>query len=145
MSDKPIVITEVEEISPADYQSYCDLLPQLSPHVSLPSFEYLNQVLASSQVSFFMAKNEVLVGGLTLVFNHLTTGLSVRIEDVIVDQQMRGRGLGRRLMEEALVKAEAVGAKAISLSSNPKRIAANQLYQRLGFEQITTNVYRYAF
>lgn len=145
MSDKPIVITEVEEISPADYQSYCDLLPQLSPHVSLPSFEYLNQVLASSQVSFFMAKNEVLVGGLTLVFNHLTTGLSVRIEDVIVDQQMRGRGLGRRLMEEALVKAEVVGAKAISLSSNPKRIAANQLYQRLGFEQITTNVYRYAF
>lgn len=145
MSVKTIVITEIEEISPTDYQAYCDLLPQLSPQVSIPSFEYLNQVLASPQVSFFMAKEERLVGGLTLVFNHLTTGLSVRIEDVIVDQGMRGQGLGRRLMEEALVKAKAVGAKAISLSSNPKRIAANQLYQRLGFEQITTNVYRYAF
>ncbi len=144
MSVKTIAITEIEEISPTDYQTYCDLLPQLSPHVSIPSFEYLNQVLASPQVSFFMAKEKMLVGGLTLVFNHLTTGLSVRIEDVIVDQRMRGQGLGRRLMEEALVKAKAVGASAISLSSNPKRIAANQLYQRLGFEQITTNVYRYA-
>lgn len=145
MSEKTIVITEIDAISPADYQAYCDLLPQLSPYVNLPTYEYLNQVLASSQVSFFMAKDEVLVGGLTLVFNHLTTGLSARIEDVIVDQSMRGQGLGRRLMEEALVKAKAVGAKAISLSSNPKRVAANQLYQRLGFEQITTNVYRYAF
>lgn len=145
MSEKTIVITEIDAISPTDYQAYCDLLPQLSPYINIPTFDYLNQVLGSSQVSFFMAKNEVLVGGLTLVFNYLTTGLSVRIEDVIVDQRMRGKGLGRKLMEQALVKAEAVGAKAISLSSNPKRIAANQLYQRLGFEQITTNVYRYAF
>ncbi len=145
MLEKPLIITEITDISPADYKAYCDLLPQLSPHVNPPSLDYLNQVLASSQVSFFMAKSDVLVGGLTLVFNHLTTGLSVRIEDVIVDQRMRGQGLGRKLMEAALVKAEEVGAKAISLSSNPKRVAANQLYQKLGFQPITTNVYRYTF
>ena len=145
MLENPLIITEVTEISPTDYKAYCDLLPQLSPHVNTPSLDYLNQVLASSQVSFFMAKSDVLVGGLTLVFNHLTTGLSVRIEDVIVDQRMRGQGLGRKLMEAALVKAQEEGAKAISLSSNPKRVAANQLYQKLGFQPITTNVYRYTF
>ncbi|NRB47622.1 MAG: GNAT family N-acetyltransferase [Saprospiraceae bacterium] len=143
MSDQPIVISEIKEIDQTDYQAYCDILPQLSPHVSLPSFAYLNQVLASPQVSFFMAKKEVLIGGLTLVFNHVTTGPNVRIEDVIVDEGMRGQGIGRRLMEAALLKADLLGAKAVSLSSNPKRIAANQLYQRLGFEHITTNVYRY--
>mgnify|MGYP000657213683 CR=1 FL=1 len=145
MLEKTLIITEITEISPVDYKAYCDLLPQLSPQVTPPSLDYLNQVLASSQVSFFMAKRDVLVGGLTLVFNHLTTGLSVRIEDVIVDQRMRGQGLGRKLMEAALVKAKEVGAKAISLSSNPKRVAANQLYQKLGFQPITTNVYRYTF
>lgn len=145
MLEKPLVITEISEISRADHKAYCDLLPQLSPFVNTPSLDYLNQVLASSQVSFFMAKSDVLVGGLTLVFNHLTTGLSVRIEDVIVDQRMRGQGLGRKLMEAALIKAQEEGAKAISLSSNPKRVAANQLYQKLGFQAITTNVYRYTF
>lgn len=144
MSDQPIVISAITAIDQTDYQAYCDILPQLSPYVSLPSFEYLNRVLASPQISFFMAKKEVLVGGLTLVCNHLTTGLNLRVEDVIVDERMRGQGIGRRLLEAALMKADTIGAKAISLSSNPKRIAANQLYQRLGFERITTNVYRYS-
>lgn len=145
MSENNIVITEIEHIGAADHAAYCALLPQLSPHVSHPSLDYLNQVLASPQVCFFMAKNDHLVGGLTLVLNYLTTGLSVRIEDVIVDERMRGQGLGRKLMEKALEKAQEVGATAISLSSNPKRIAANQLYQKLGFQHITTNVYRYVF
>ena len=145
MSEKNIVIQEIEQISKEDYQAYCALLPQLSPQVSIPSYEYLNQVLGAPQLCFFMAKKDHLVGGLSLVLNHLTTGLNVRIEDVIVDERMRGQGLGRKLMEKALEKAQLLGASAISLSSNPKRVAANQLYQKLGFQHITTNVYRYAF
>jgi ribosomal protein S18 acetylase RimI-like enzyme len=42
------------------------------------------------------------------------------------------------------MRAKALGAKSVDLTSRPSREAANRLYQRLGFEPRTTNVYRMA-
>ena len=42
-----------------------------------------------------------------------------------------------------LAEAERRGAKTVDLTSRPSREAANRLYQRLGFKQRDTNVYRY--
>ena len=58
---------------------------------------------------------------------------------------MRGRGLltGESLTRAALEKARSLGAKTVDLTSRPSRTYANSLYQRLGFEQRDTNVYRY--
>ena len=36
-----------------------------------------------------------------------------------------------------------LGAKTIDLTSRPSREAANKLYQKLGFEQRETNIYRF--
>jgi ribosomal protein S18 acetylase RimI-like enzyme len=71
------------------------------------------------------------------------TGLRSIIEDVIVDQTMRRRGIGEALMEKAIELAHESGAEGISLTSNPKREAANQLYQSMGFELRQTNPYYY--
>ena len=45
-------------------------------------------------------------------------------------------------MHAALEWAGQVGARTVDLTSRPDREAANRLYQRLGFERRTTNVYR---
>ena len=64
------------------------------------------------------------------------------IEDVVVDESARGGGAGAALVAAALERAGAAGARTVDLTSRPSREAANRLYQRLGFEPRTTNVYR---
>ena len=65
------------------------------------------------------------------------------IEDVVVDEAARGRGVGEALNRAALDRAAAAGARTVDLTSRPSREAANRLYQRIGFAPRDTNVYRY--
>ena len=61
----------------------------------------------------------------------------------MVDETMRGRGVGEALSQEALRRAVAMGARTVDLTSHPSREAANRLYRRLGFSLRETNLYRY--
>jgi ribosomal protein S18 acetylase RimI-like enzyme len=65
------------------------------------------------------------------------------IEDVVVDESVRGRGVGELLNRAALDEARRRSIDSVSLTSRPSREAANRLYQRIGFEPRETNVYRY--
>ena len=53
-----------------------------------------------------------------------------------------GRGIGEALNQAAIERARAAGARTVDLTSRPSREAANRLYQRLGFVERETNVYR---
>ena len=92
-----------------------------------------------------MASDETgILGVLTLVIFPIPTGIRAWIEDVIVDDAARGKGVGRVLNETAIEHAFAQGAITVDLTSRPSREAANRLYQRIGFVQRDTNVYRYS-
>ncbi len=84
-----------------------------------------------------------IVGSLTLVLVRIPTGIRAIIEDVVVDEQVRGQGVGRLLNEAALALARDAGAVTVDLTSRPSREAANRLYLRLGFVIRDTNVFRY--
>ena len=73
----------------------------------------------------------------------IPTGMRAWIEDVVVDEAARGHGVGEALNREALRLAKERGAITVDLTSRPSREAANRMYQRLGFTQRETNVYRY--
>lgn len=64
------------------------------------------------------------------------------IEDVVVDEGYRGHGLGEALTEGLIQIAKGMGARYIDLTSSPERVAANEMYKKLGFEKRETNVYR---
>jgi ribosomal protein S18 acetylase RimI-like enzyme len=66
------------------------------------------------------------------------------IEDVVVDGEARGAGVGEALSRAAIEEAERRGARTLDLTSRPSREAANRLYQRLGFVARETTVYRYS-
>ena len=85
-----------------------------------------------------------ILGTLTLAMFHIPTGIRAWIEDVIVDDTARGKGVGRLLNEAAIAHALDEGAITVDLTSRPSREAANRLYQRIGFVQRETNVYRYS-
>jgi ribosomal protein S18 acetylase RimI-like enzyme len=80
---------------------------------------------------------------LTLVVYRIPTGVRAAIEDVVVDQAGRGRGVGEALTQSALELAAKHGAKTVDLTSRPSREAANRLYERVGFERRETNMWRY--
>ena len=80
---------------------------------------------------------------MTLVLFRIPTGVRAWKEDVVVDIEARGMGIGQALNEYAIQMAEQAGAKTIDLTSRPSREAANRLYQRLGFVARETNIYRY--
>ena len=121
------------------------LLPQLSSSASALGAAELAEIVASASTTLFVARDgERLVGSLTLAVFRLPTGLRAWIEDVVVDGEARGHGVGEALNQAALAEAVRLGCRTVDLTSRPSREAANRLYQRLGFERRDTNVYRRA-
>lgn len=57
------------------------------------------------------------------------------VEDVVVAQEARGRGIGRAMMEFAMQKARAAGCYKMVLSSNLRRTGAHDFYETLGFKK----------
>jgi ribosomal protein S18 acetylase RimI-like enzyme len=106
-----------------------------------PSRDELAEIVRTAQL--LVARDPGIVGVLTLSLYRVPTGLSARIDDVIVDTVARGRGIGEALTRDAIERARAAGARAVHLTSHPRRDAANRLYQRVGFERRDTNVYVY--
>jgi GNAT superfamily N-acetyltransferase len=80
---------------------------------------------------------------LTIAVCNIPTGVKVWIEDVVVDESQRGKGIGMELMNTAINFAITLGAKSVELTSRPSRIEANKLYLKMGFVLRETNVYRY--
>jgi GNAT superfamily N-acetyltransferase len=119
------------------------LIPQLSSHCALPTKTDLENMVQSNTTELFIAEehNQIL-GTFTLVFNTIPTGHKVWIEDVVVDSAARGKGLGKDLMLFAIDYVAQKHINTINLTSSPERIAANKLYQKLGFVKRETNVYR---
>ena len=120
------------------------LIPQLSKSNPALTKEQLESIVASDSSHVLLAKVDgVIVGSLTLVIFRIPTGIRAWIEDVVVDADARGKGVGEALNKFALAEAKRQGATTVDLTSRPSREAANRLYQRLGFKARETNVYRY--
>ena len=125
--------------------AFARLIPQLSKSSPPPSREVLEEIVASDATHLLVARDEAgrVLGSLTLVLFRIPTGLRAWIEDVVVDGEARGQGVGEALNRYAIDVAAERGARSVDLTSRPSREAANRLYRRLGFEPRETNVYRY--
>lgn len=120
------------------------MIPQLAPGTPLPSRDDLQAVIECSNNTLLAAcVNGKTVGTLTLTMIIAPTGVTGWIADVVVDSLIRGKGIGEKLVREAIAISQTKGAKYVDLSSRPAREAANRLYQRIGFEKRETNYYRF--
>ena len=138
----------VDEAGVADDElvdAFARLTPQLSRSNPAPTREALGEIVRSDASRLLIARADdgTIVGSLTLVLFRIPTAVRAWIEDVVVDESVRGKGIGEALNREALRIAKDAGARTVDLTSRPSREAANRLYQRLGFKQRDTNVYRY--
>jgi ribosomal protein S18 acetylase RimI-like enzyme len=138
-------IKEVTRFSNRVFNAALRLLPQLDPNATSFTEIHFKEILKSKTTHFFVVElsNKQIAGMLTIATYDIPTGKKVWIEDVVVDESQRGKGIGKDLTLFAIDFAKSKGCKAIELTSRPSRIAANQLYRNLGFILRETNVYRY--
>jgi ribosomal protein S18 acetylase RimI-like enzyme len=100
---------------------------------------FLVERLDQEQSIVFVAESE---DGTILGFSQLYPGFSsVRVaptfvlNDLFVEEQARGRGVARRLLEAAEDFARSSGVLSLSLSTAQDNHPAQQLYREMGWQQ----------
>jgi ribosomal protein S18 acetylase RimI-like enzyme len=132
-------------LTPAIVDAVQRLVPQLSRSNPPPTTAELGELVASPATDLFIALDDAgtIVGMATLVTFRIPTGRRAWIEDVVVDEAARGQGVGDALTRAMVDRSREFGAVTVDLTSRPAREAANRLYQRAGFVQRDSNVYRF--
>jgi ribosomal protein S18 acetylase RimI-like enzyme len=140
-----VLIENASAVSAEIVEAVGRLVGQLSSSAPAPDTEQIEQLLASSAIRLLLARDSDgrIVGMLTLALFPIPTGMRAWIEDVVVEHDARGRGIGSLLTLEALRLAREAGARTVDLTSRPSREAANRMYVSLGFARRETNVYRH--
>lgn len=153
-------IRELQNYTQAQFEDLKQLMSELSDRVNLTqtglmlvlkdSNCHLYVILESLTPNPSSSSNKLrtgagerrIIGCATLCIFHSPTGTKASIEDVVVSSAYRGQHLGMQLMEYVLDQAKAYAPVELHLTSNPMRVAANKLYQSLGFQKKETNCYQ---
>ena len=119
------------------------LLPQLS-QTAMFDREILNRMLENESVDLFLARLAGRVVGMaTLVTFPIPTGVRGHIDDVVVDELTRGRGIARELLTAMIARAQALGVRSLDLTSRPSRDSAIRLYEASGFVRRDSILFRH--
>ena len=137
------MVEELSSYTPQDLADLDTLMHELST-TSFCNEELLNNALNDANVHVYVIRDEGhIVATGTLCIKHTLEFTIADIESVVVSSKCRGRGYGKELMTAMIEAAKKLNVHHIQLTSNPARVAANQLYQELGFERYDTNCCRF--
>lgn len=106
----------------------------------------LEGILADPAVGrVLVAEDEGRPAAMVVLLYTISTALGGRVamlEDMIVDRQRRGLGLGRSLLDAALAQADADGCLRVTLLTDPENENAHHLYESAGFNRSRMVVFR---
>ena len=135
-------IRELQNYTQAQFEDLKQLIAELSDRVNLTQTDLMLVLKDSNCHLYVILESEHIVGCATLCVFHSPTGAKASIEDVVVSSAYRGQHLGKQLMKYVLEQAKAFAPIELHLTSNPMRVAANKLYQSIGFQKKETNCYQ---
>ena len=135
-------IQELLNYTQAQFEDLKQLMSELSDRVNFTQTDLMLVLKDTNCHLYVILESGRIIGCATLCVFHSPTGTKASIEDVVVSSAYRGQHLGKRLMEYVLEQAKAYAPIELHLTSNPMRVAANKLYQSLGFRRKETNCYQ---
>ena len=125
------------------YAALARLLPQLNSQLPIPTMERLQAIIADPAVTLLFARDgQEIVGTATVIVYTTPFWIKARLDEVVVDEAARGKGVGEALVSACLDVARRGGAQVAELQSGVQREAANRLYPRMGFKLRDSNLYR---
>lgn len=129
------------------YEAFQRLVPQMTQNNPPPTQAELEALINEPSSTLLLARADdgSIIGALNLTVYRVPTGIRSIIEDVIVETSARRNGVGQALISRAIDIAREKGVGNLSLTSNPMREAANNLYLKLGFHKRNTNAYQIKF
>lgn len=132
-----------------DIHAVNELMKQLSSHAGEVSGERISKVVADNHIAIardldapYGGGGFRIVGMATLLEKRQLMGFFGSIEDVVVDEVYRGQGIAKNLNQCLIRRAKKLGMRHLDLTSNPKRVAANKLYDELGYVDRDTRTRR---
>ena len=138
-------ITLLKKAEKAELKDIQELMNQLSsdpskhPPIKLKT---LKAMAADKKTALVVARDGTrIVGMATLGIVSNFQGFAGHIDNVVVNEEYRKQGLGEKICKELITIAWKRKLERIDLTSKPTRVAANKLYQKLGFELRETNAY----
>jgi ribosomal protein S18 acetylase RimI-like enzyme len=143
-----ITIEQLTKFSSADIDAIRNLASKLGSNYKELTDEDMQEMLDSSNTNILVAREEKeqKIVAMITVFVYRTPYLRKSyLDEFIVDELYRGRGIGSTLFKKALDLARDKGAAYVDFTSSPDKIASNSLYEKLGFKKRNTNVYRFDF
>lgn len=135
-------IQELHNYTQAQFEDLKQLMSELSDRVNLTQTDLMLVLKDRNCHLYVVLDSERIIGCATLCVFHSPTGSKASIEDGVVSSSYRGQHLGKQLMEYVLEQAKTYAPIELHLTSNPMRVAANKLYQSLGFQKKKTNCYQ---
>jgi GNAT superfamily N-acetyltransferase len=138
-------VEKATEATPELHGALARLLPQLNPTLPPPDMERLRRLIDDPAATLLVAKDGDEIVGTTTVLCYTTPfWIKARLDEVVVDQAARGKGVGEALVKASLDLARSKGVQVVELQSGrgPNRAAAHRLYERLGFKVRDSDVFR---
>lgn len=138
-------IEVVTEVTPELHAALARLLPQLNPRLPVPATERLQRIIDDPDATLLVAKErDDIIGTSTVIVYSSPFWIKARLDEVVVDESARGKGVGEALVQACLDIGRERGAEVAELQSGrgPERAAAHRLYERMGFKLRETDVFR---
>ena len=131
----------VRSAEPADAERIAALATQLGyPSTPEQVAARLGRLLRDDDHAVFVAENLGLVVGWVHVFEKhlLESDPEAEVGGLVVDENHRGTGAGKLLMQRAEEWSRARGLKSVYLRSNVIRKGAHAFYEELGYHVVKT-------
>ena len=142
MSLNKLVIKRINRFSEKTLKDLNVLALQISSRKYQMTASHLKSLLKNKNVYLIgIYDGNTIVGTATLVQVFQITGPKGYLEDLVVDEKYRGRGLGTELVMRMIRLAKKLKIYKLKLKSETHRIAGNKIYKKLGFTSEETNVY----
>lgn len=135
-------IVELKTITDAQVQEVIALMGELDSTITVTPEMVKRTVEAPGTHFIAVTADEHIIGCASLCVFDSPTGRKASIEDVVVSTAYRGQHIGKQLMKHVIEYAKTLVPITLQLTSRPERVAANKLYQSLGFQKRETNAYR---
>ena len=137
---------QIRKASDSDYSEIKKLVKQLYDNLEVKdgkekvlSFKKFSNLINDHSIMILVAKiNSNTLGYLTLNFNKtlLDIGISAIIDELVIDTDFRGKGLGKRLVAEAVKNAKELGCSEIGVGTEIENTDARDFYKSCGFDEI---------